>query len=212
MVSDRRVRDERRQRSRASLRASRRHEGQGASVRSSRRGCRSSALGQDRRARHRCVFARPVMAISEALPPTGRHAGRRVAQGSGGARRCTASTASGITVGHAVGQLTRAIRRRSNPGAPNYDLRAGPRERRSCRPTRRSSTATTRRVPGQRRGPRHGADRSTTWRRVRRIAFHTAFNSELDFAEGIIELADAGANVIVDDVRLLRRAVVHRTA
>jgi len=33
------------------------------------------------------------------------------------------------------------------------------------------------------------------------IAFHTAFNGELDFAEGIIELADDGANVIVDDVR-----------
>jgi hypothetical protein len=32
------------------------------------------------------------------------------------------------------------------------------------------------------------------------IAFHTAFNSEFDFAEGIIELADAGADVIVDDV------------
>jgi subtilisin family serine protease len=32
------------------------------------------------------------------------------------------------------------------------------------------------------------------------ISFHTAFNSEFDFAEGIIELADAGANVIVDDV------------
>ena len=33
------------------------------------------------------------------------------------------------------------------------------------------------------------------------IAFHTAFNSQFDFAEGIIELADAGADVIVDDVR-----------
>ena len=33
------------------------------------------------------------------------------------------------------------------------------------------------------------------------IKFHTAFNSEFDFAEGIIELADAGADVIVDDVR-----------
>ena len=33
------------------------------------------------------------------------------------------------------------------------------------------------------------------------ISFHTAFNSEFDFAEGIIELADAGADVIVDDVR-----------
>ena len=33
------------------------------------------------------------------------------------------------------------------------------------------------------------------------IAFHTAFNSELDFAEGIIRLRDAGADVIVDDVR-----------
>ena len=32
------------------------------------------------------------------------------------------------------------------------------------------------------------------------IRFHTAFNSEFDFAEGIIELADAGADVIVDDV------------
>jgi hypothetical protein len=35
------------------------------------------------------------------------------------------------------------------------------------------------------------------------IAFHTAFNSEFDFAEGIIELADAGVDVIVDDVRYL---------
>lgn len=33
------------------------------------------------------------------------------------------------------------------------------------------------------------------------IAFHTAFNSELDFAEGIIDLQEAGADVIVDDVR-----------
>ena len=33
------------------------------------------------------------------------------------------------------------------------------------------------------------------------IKFHTAFNSELDFAEGVIELADAGANVTADDVR-----------
>jgi subtilisin family serine protease len=33
------------------------------------------------------------------------------------------------------------------------------------------------------------------------ISFHTAFNSERDFADGIIELADAGADVIVDDVR-----------
>ena len=33
------------------------------------------------------------------------------------------------------------------------------------------------------------------------ISFHTAFNNERDFADGIIELADAGADVIVDDVR-----------
>jgi subtilisin family serine protease len=33
------------------------------------------------------------------------------------------------------------------------------------------------------------------------ISFHTAVNSQLDFAEGIIELADTGADVIVDDVR-----------
>jgi hypothetical protein len=33
------------------------------------------------------------------------------------------------------------------------------------------------------------------------IKFHTAFNSEEDFAEGIIRLANAGADVIVDDVR-----------
>jgi subtilisin family serine protease len=32
------------------------------------------------------------------------------------------------------------------------------------------------------------------------LAFHTAFNGELDFAEGIEELADAGSEVIVDDV------------
>lgn len=33
------------------------------------------------------------------------------------------------------------------------------------------------------------------------MAFHTAFNSELDFAEGIQRLQAAGARVIVDDVR-----------
>ena len=33
------------------------------------------------------------------------------------------------------------------------------------------------------------------------IKFHTAFNNEMDFADGIIQLADAGAKVIVDDVR-----------
>jgi len=32
------------------------------------------------------------------------------------------------------------------------------------------------------------------------ISFHTAFNSELDFAEGIIDLQQQGADVIVDDV------------
>jgi len=32
------------------------------------------------------------------------------------------------------------------------------------------------------------------------LLFHTAFESEFDFAEGIIRLADAGAKVIVDDV------------
>jgi hypothetical protein len=33
------------------------------------------------------------------------------------------------------------------------------------------------------------------------IAFYTAFESEQDFAEGILQLKDAGADVIVDDVR-----------
>lgn len=32
------------------------------------------------------------------------------------------------------------------------------------------------------------------------IAYHTAFNGEADFAQGIIDLANAGATVIVDDV------------
>lgn len=32
------------------------------------------------------------------------------------------------------------------------------------------------------------------------ILYHSAFNGEADFAQGIIDLADAGANVIVDDV------------
>ena len=45
---------------------------------------------------------------------------------------------------------------------------------------------------GQRRGSRHGAARCMTSPPVRSIAFHTAFNSELDFAEGIIDLAGRG--------------------
>ncbi len=36
------------------------------------------------------------------------------------------------------------------------------------------------------------------------ISFHTAFNSEFDFAEGIIELADDGADIVVDDVIYFR--------
>ena len=32
------------------------------------------------------------------------------------------------------------------------------------------------------------------------ISFHTAFNGEFDFADGIIELQKKGADVIVDDV------------
>ncbi len=32
------------------------------------------------------------------------------------------------------------------------------------------------------------------------LAYHTAFNGEADFAQGIIDLADAGAKVIIDDV------------
>ena len=32
------------------------------------------------------------------------------------------------------------------------------------------------------------------------LAFHTAFNGEADFAQGIIDLADAGCQVIVDDI------------
>jgi subtilisin family serine protease len=35
------------------------------------------------------------------------------------------------------------------------------------------------------------------------ISFHTAFNGQLDFAEGILDLQRHGANVIVDDVRYL---------
>jgi uncharacterized repeat protein (TIGR01451 family) len=35
------------------------------------------------------------------------------------------------------------------------------------------------------------------------LAFHTAFNGEADFAQGIIDLADAGSNIIVDDVSYL---------
>ncbi|MEO1287661.1 MAG: S8 family serine peptidase [Chloroflexota bacterium] len=39
------------------------------------------------------------------------------------------------------------------------------------------------------------------------IIFHTAFNGEASFAEGIIELAEAGADVIVDDVRYFAEPV-----
>ncbi len=32
------------------------------------------------------------------------------------------------------------------------------------------------------------------------LAFHTAFNGEADFAQGILDLAAAGSTIIVDDV------------
>ena len=40
------------------------------------------------------------------------------------------------------------------------------------------------------------------------LAFYTAFDSEQDFANGILALAAAGCKVIVDDVELFRRAVL----
>ena len=44
------------------------------------------------------------------------------------------------------------------------------------------------------------------------IAFHTAFESELDFAEGIIRLQEnAGSDVIVDDVRYFAEPFPART-
>ena len=41
---------------------------------------------------------------------------------------------------------------------------------------------------------------SSTMSRRERQKFHTAFNGLLDFANGILRLRNAGANVIVDDV------------
>ncbi len=40
----------------------------------------------------------------------------------------------------------------------------------------------------------------TSWRPAPQLAFHSAANSEADFAAGITQLQKLGANIIVDDV------------
>jgi hypothetical protein len=139
--------------------------------------------------------ARPVLAMTDALPP------KAVTQGDISLNGPQARANAGVDgTGVKVGLLSDSIECNPppfNPGAPNssFDEDISNDE---------LPTDTTILDNGACPGSDEGRGMAQLVHDVApgaSIAFHTAFNSEFDFAEGIIELADAGANVIADDVR-----------
>ena len=141
------------------------------------------------------VFARPVMAKTNALPP------RAVSQGVVSMRAQIARDEAGVDgTGITVGTLSDSFACHPPafvPGAPN-----------STKNEDISNDELPQRVQILSEGPcGNGSDEGRGMAQLvhdvapgANIAFHTAFNSELDFAEGIIDLQEAGADVIVDDV------------
>jgi subtilisin family serine protease len=149
-------------------------------------------LAQDRA----LAYARPVMATTDALPK------KVISQGVSSMRVQAARKQANVDgTGIMVGTLSDSFACHPGPfiaGAPT-----------STRSEDISNDELPRRVLVLSEGPcADGIDEGRAMAQLvhdvapgASIAFHTAFNSELDFAEGIIDLQEAGADVIVDDVR-----------
>src|SRR5688572_1639692 len=138
--------------------------------------------------------ARPVLAIRQALPPKAISQGD-VSMNGPAAREAGGVDGSGITVG-TLSDSFACNPPAFQPGAPISTF---------------AEDLSNDELPADTEildnGPCPGSDEGRGMAQLIHdvapgspIKFHTAFNSEFDFAEGIIELADAGANVIVDDV------------
>jgi hypothetical protein len=140
-------------------------------------------------------FGNPVLAQARAVSQGGVVSQGDAAQGSDTARAATGLDGTGVTVG------VMSVSYRCNPAA--------------FVPGAPTSTAaqdeTTQDVPPNvevlDNGPCPGTDEGRAMvQLVHDVApgaaqkFHTANNSLVDFADGILELQEAGANVIVDDV------------
>jgi subtilisin family serine protease len=141
------------------------------------------------------AYARPVMATTNALPP------KAVSQGDVSLRADIARTAESVDgAGIKVGTLSDSFACNPPafmPGAPT-----------STKDQDISSDELPLEVDILDNGECPGADEGRAMAQLihdvapgAAISFHTAFNSESDFAEGIIRLQEAGADVIVDDVR-----------
>ena len=142
------------------------------------------------------VYARPVMATTNALPP------KAISQGVVSLRADVARTQGGVNgSGMTVGTLSDTFGCNPPafvPGAPTSTLAEDI-----------SNDELPASVTILEEGPcAGGTDEGRAMGQIvhdvapgAAISFHTAFNSELDFAEGIIDLEQAGADVIVDDVR-----------
>lgn len=142
------------------------------------------------------AYARPVMATTEALPP------QAVTQGDVSLRADVARDASGVDgSGITVGLLSDSF------GCNPPPFLAGARTTTLAEDLASGELPST--VQILKDGCPGGSDEGRGMGQLvhdvapgAAMAFHTAFESELDFAEGIIRLHEiAGAQVIVDDVR-----------
>jgi subtilisin family serine protease len=142
------------------------------------------------------AYARPVLATTNALPPNA------VSQGVVSLRADVGRQAAGVDgSGITVGVLSDSIGCNPPPFLPG------------TRTTTLQEDINTGELPTQveilKEGPCPATDEGRGMAQLihdtapgSSIAFHTAFESEFDFAEGIIRLQEtAGSDVIVDDVR-----------
>jgi len=140
-------------------------------------------------------YARSPLATTEALPA------KAVSQGDESLRADIARSNSNVDgAGITVGVLSDSFA--CNPPAFLPERRLPARTRTSQRRAAAEHQHSQRRPVPRRHGrrPRHGAVDPRRGARCLAL-FPYRFESELDFADGIIRLRDAGADVIVDDVR-----------
>jgi subtilisin family serine protease len=142
------------------------------------------------------LYARPVMATTDALPR------KVISQGVASMRTQLAREQANVNgTGITVGTLSDTFACHPDPFIPGAPT--------STRHEDVSNDELPQRVQILSEGPcADGIDEGRAMAQLvhdvapgASISFHTAFNSELDFAEGIIDLQEAGADVIVDDVR-----------